>query len=289
VDHAVSQHRIYRFTSVGRPLDPAVPTNRAVLILMPLAAGVGVAWSLAGGASGWAAVQQGLVFLLAVFGAWALARELLPDLPAVAFVSLALAFLACLATPSPGLLTLFATLGLVRIVNRSTGLAARVPDSVAVTALVIWTVYRTGNPWFGAVGAYAFLLDASLRKPLKRQLPFALVCVGAMVVYIVDHDVNWLQVKVPDNLLEWLGVFALVLFSLNLVLMRKVHSKGDVGATRLDLERVKGGMSVGLLATLQGIDEWAEVVLLVATIGGLCLGIAFRRAFRPSSKGLRAG
>lgn len=284
-----SEHRIYRFTSIGRPLDPRVATNRAVLILLPVAAVAGVVWSQLGNGGGWSeGLRMGFVFPLALFGAWALGRELLPDDPAAAFASLALALVACLVSSSPGLLTLFATLALVRVVNRSTGLPARVPDSIIVLVLVIWTVYHTASPWFGAVGAFAFLLDATLKKPVKRHVPFALICLGAMVVYTVDHDVEWLDITAPHRLPEWLGVLALVLFSLNLVLLRKVHSRGDVGDARLDVERVKGGMAVAVLATLQGLDTMPDVALLAATIGGLCLGIAFRRAFRSSGKGLRS-
>lgn len=285
----MTEHRIYRFTSIGRPLDPAVPTNRAVLILLPLLAAGGAAISLfANDAGVWAAAWQGGCALLAGAGAWALARELLPDDHAAAFVSLALGFLASLAAPAGSLLLLFATLLLVRIVNRSSGLAARASDSVVVTVLVIWAVYRTASPLFGAVAALAFLFDATLRRPQRRQLVYALVCLGTMIVYIVDHDVPWLAMRVPTRLPEWLGVFALVLFFLHMVMLRKVHSRGDTGGTRLELDRVKAGMAIGALATLQGIARLPEVALLIATIGGLCLGIAFRRAFRTSAKGLRA-
>ncbi|MEJ8566695.1 hypothetical protein [Elongatibacter sediminis] len=285
----MTEHALYRYTSIGRPLEPAVPSNKAVLILLPLA-------FIGGAAAGFAGLEQGAlnalrlggISLLAAFGCWALGRELLPDDPIAAFVAMALGFLVSLASDAPGLLTLFTTLFLARIVNRTTGLKARVPDSLMVTGLVIWTVYATASPWFGAVGALAFLLDASLRRPLKRQLLYALLCAGSMVVYIVDYDVNWLTVITPGSLIQWLGVFALVLFSLNLVLMRKVHSRDDVHGERLPVERVKGAMVIGLLAALQGLDTMPDVVLLVATIGGLCLGIAFRRAFRSSAKGLRA-
>lgn len=285
----MTEHPIYRYTSIGRPLDPALPTNRAMLMLVPVAALAGAAWALAveGTGVGPAALQAG-ISALAAFGTWALGRELLPDDHAAAFVCLFLGFCVSLTSPAPGLLTLFTTLGLVRLVNRSTGLKARSTDSLLVSALVVWTVYETASPWFGAIGALAFLFDATLRKPLRRQLPYALVCLGAMVVYIVDYDVRWLDLSVPDRLPEWLGVFALVLFSLNLVLMRKIHSRGDMSDMRLDLERVKGGMAIAVLGALQGITEMPDVALLVSTIGGLCFGIAFRRAFRGSPKGLRA-
>lgn len=283
---ATLQDRISRFSSIVRVPDPSQPAERAVLIALPVAALAAAAWSLAGDSPGlWVALQRGGVMLLGTCGAWAVARELLPDDRAGALVSFALAFFACLAVAEPGLVTLFATLGLVRIVNRSSGLAARMPDSVVVAALVVWAVYATASPWFAAVGALAFLLDATLRRPLQRHLLFMLVCGVAMVVYIVDHDVAWLEAAPPARLPEWLAVIALVVFSLHLLLLRRVEAHGDAGGERLDVERVKGGMAIATLASLQGLDHLPDVVLLVASVGGLCIGIAFRRAFRASGSG----
>jgi len=283
----VSYHRIYRYTAIGRPLDPAWPSNKAVLILLPLMLTAGLVWSLYLGLGLQTAFINGLVSALAAFGSWALGREMVPDDHAAAFVSMAMALLACLAFRSPGLLLLFATLMLVRVVNRSTGLPARTSDSIMVTLLVIWAVYATQSPWFGAVAALAFVFDAILKNPQRKQLLFALVCLATMLVYMVDHDLAWLEFHAPNSLLQWLAIAAALLFGLNLILLKKVHSRGDVNGKRLNPERVKAGMAIALLAYLQGLDRMSEVVLLVATIGGLCLGYAFRRSFRSTAKGLR--
>jgi hypothetical protein len=200
---------------------------------------------------------------------------------------MAMAFLACLAFYSPGLMVLLSTLGLVRIVNRSTGLAARLSDSVVVSVLVIATVYATQSPWLGAVAALAFVLDASLKNPLRRQLLFAALCLASMVIYIVDYDVNWLSIQAPGSLLQWLAILCTLMVGLNLYLLKKIHSRGDVGGKRLNLDRVRAGMVIALLALLQGLDKMPEVILLLATIAGLCLGMAFRRSFRSTAKGLR--
>lgn len=283
----MSHHPIYRFTAIGRPLDPALPTNKAVLILLPIMLVLGLVWSLFESHPWQTAAAQGLVFALAAFGSWALGRELMPDDHAAAFISMAMALLACLSFDSPGLLMLYSTLLLVRIVNRSTGLMAMNRDSVLVTLLVIWTVYATQLPWMGAVAAVAFVFDATLRYPQRKQLLFAVMCLGTMIVYIVDHDFAWKSLHRPDSLLQWLGIAAALLFGLNLMVLKKVHSRGDVNGKRLIPERVKAGMAIALLAYLQGLGQMSQVILLVATVGGLCLGIAFRRSFRSTAKGLR--
>jgi hypothetical protein len=276
-----------RYSALVRPFDPAVAGYRVVLIATAVALLGGFIWSLVLG-QGWQSVLlNSVIFAMAVFGSWLLGRELLPDDSAAAYVSMVLAFLACLVYAPPGVLALYTTLGLVRMVNRSSGQEARKLDSVLLILLVIWTVYACQNPWFAAVAGLAFLLDASLNNPLRRQLLFAVLGFGTMVVYIVDHDVAWLDIHAPHTLLQWLAIAAILLFALNLALLKKVHSRAGPGRKRLNPERIKAGIVVALLACLQGLDSMPQFVLLVTTIGGLCLGIAFRRSFRTTTKGLR--
>ena len=281
----MANHRIYQYTSIGRSLDPSYPTNKAVIVLMPLGA-------LLGAAVGWfrhespaLALQQGLLLALVVFVSWALARELDPDDNPTAFISLACGVVVALVLDNPGLLVAFATLGLVRIVNRSTGLAARKTDSVLLMILAIVTLYTTESPLFGAVAALAFILDGSLKDPLRHQWIFGLVCLGATVVYMVDHDISPGQIRVPDSLFEWLSLAFLLIFALNILLTRKVCSTGDVSHRRLDVKRVRGGMAVGMLAALQGINELRGVAVIVAVIAGICIGMAFRKRFRAPLSG----
>lgn len=274
-----SSYRIYQYTSIGRPLDPAWPTNQAVLALLPVAAALGAALAWAGGEAVPAIVAAALRFALSLFVAWALARELDPDDQSAAFISLGLGVLVAVAAGSPGLLTAFATLGLVRLVNRSTGLAARKSDSLVLLLLSIGTIYWTASPLFGAVAALAFALDGSLRDPQRHQWVFALVSLGGTVVYMVDHDLGLGPVSAPDSLFEWLSVLFLLMFALYVALTRKVRSRGDVGDRPLDPSRVRGGMAIGLLAALQGLGQPSGVAVIVAAIAGVCIGMAVRKSF----------
>jgi hypothetical protein len=276
----MANHRIYQYTSIGRPLDPSYVTNKAVLVMMPISAVVGAAVGWFRHADPLLALQQALLFALVLFVSWALARELDPDDNPAAFISLGCGLLVALALGNPGILIAFVTLGLVRIVNRSTGLAARKTDSVVLTILSIVVIYVTGSPMFGVVAALAFVFDGSLKDPLRHQWLFGLVCLGATVVYMVDHDISLGQIRVPDALFEWLSVLVLLIFALNILLTKKVRSKGDIGRRPLDVKRVRGGMTVGLLAALQGINELPGVAVIVAVIAGICIGMAFRKRFR---------
>jgi hypothetical protein len=266
--------------SIGRPLDPAWPTNKAVLVLLPVAAvlGAGLAWAQGGGLP--ELLLRALNFALVLFVAWALARELNPDDQSVAFISLAAGVLVAVTIDSPGVLAAFATLGLIRIVNRSTGLAARKSDSALLLLLSIAVIYRNDSPLFGGVAALAFVLDGSLKNPLRHQWAFALVCLGGMVVYMVDHDIGLGQVSVPGSLFEWLAALFLLVFALDTILTRTVRARGDVNNRPLDLNRVRGGMVVGLLAALQGMARPESVAVIVAAIAGIAIGMAFRKRFR---------
>ena len=280
----MAHHRIYKITSIGRPLEPKYTTNKAVLILMPLAALMGAVTAWFDGGEFLQILQSAISFLLICFGSWALTRELFPDDNPAAFISMLLALLAALAFDSPGILIVFATLGLVRLVNRSTGKAALKSDSVIVMLLVFWVIYSTQSPIFGAVAALAFVFDGSMKEPLRHQWIFALICFGGMVVYMVDHDVGVSYFQAPDSLLEWLSVAVLLLLALDIFLLKKVKSSGDTNYKTLDLSRVKGGMAIGIFAAFQGLANVEAVIILVASVAGIGIGMAFRKAFQaPAS------
>lgn len=276
----MAYHRLHKYTSIGRPLEPRYPSNKAVLLLLPVGAVIGAVSAWTGGASAVEALQQALVFALVVFGSWALARELDPDDHLAAFISMTVAVLAALVVKDPGLLIVFATLGLVRIVNRTTGLVARMSDSILCVGLALLVMYSTSSPFYGLVAALAFILDGSLREPLRNQWVFGLVCIGGTVVYMVDHDIGLGSIPAPDALHEWLALLFLLIFALNTLLLKKVYSKADANGKVLDLNRVRGGMAVGLIAALQGLTRPESVVIIVAAIAGICIGMAFRKGFK---------
>jgi hypothetical protein len=281
----LAYHRIYKYTSIGRPLKPEYRSNKAVLILMPLGAALGAITAWMDGQTALEVLQQAVFFLLVVYGSWALARELDPDDHTAAFISMAAGVIAALLVDAPGILIVFVTLLLVRVVNRSTGLVARMSDSVIVMLLVFLVIYTTESPFFGIVAALAFILDGSLKEPLRHQWVFGLICLGATIVYMVDHDIGVTHLSAPDSLFEWLALLFLLIFALNTLLLKKVHSKGDGSGKTLDLSRVRGGMAVGLFAALQGIVRPDDVVIIVATIAGICVGMAFRKGFKAPASG----
>ncbi len=276
----MSEHRIYRVTSLGRPVEPKYPTNKAILLLMPVAAVIaGVVTSVRGGGMGESTAGALQAFLI-VFACWALGRELAPDDNPAAFVGTALAFVSLWWWPSPSLLLLFTALALSRIVNRSTGLTARLSDSLIVTALVIWTMVNLRAPLAGMVAALAFLLDARLADPNRRQWPFAAICLAAAVTQVwltgsTSLAVTSLSVTTlagPPYVIAAVTLFAFFVFGASL---RNVSSLGDVGGLALNPSRVRGGMLVvwllALQAGLQGPSVLETTIPLVAVMAGVVL------------------
>ena len=286
----MSEHRIYRVTSLGRPVEPKYGTNKAILILMPVSAvTAGVVTSIQGNGVGEATVAALQAFLI-VFACWALGRELAPDDNAAAFVGTTLAFVSLWWWPSPSLLLLFTALALSRIVNRSTGLTARLSDSSIVTALVIWTMVSLGNPLLGVAAALAFLLDASLEDPDGRQWWFTAVCLIAVAAQVVltenagpdqtildatPLDASLLDATLlasPTHVIAVVTLLTFLVLSLNL---RTVRSLGDVGGRALGPSRVRGGMLVvwllALVTGLQGPGALEMTMPVVAAMAGVVL------------------
>jgi hypothetical protein len=185
-DNPTSTDPIHRFSSLGRPLDPAFATNRAVLVLMPVAAAVfAVAGPWTPGLAGTARVWAALLGAGTVLGTWALGRELTPDDQRAAFVGMGLGVVVLLTVPGASLVLLFATLVLVRLVNRSVGLPPRLLDAVAIVALIGWSMWTTQSAWVGVVAAAAFGIDAVLPGGLLRHWAFAAL---SLVLTAVPRD-----------------------------------------------------------------------------------------------------
>ena len=250
----MDQHAIYGVTSIGRPLDKRCATNRAVSRLMPvggvIAGGVALMRGDAGLQVSWAFVAG----VLLVFGAWALARELAPDDNPAAFVSMALAFVVLPLIVPLSFLVLFTTMFLVRIVNRTVGLPARVTDSLVVTGLVFAVVYLTKSPLFGTVAALAFALDASLENPLRRQWVFGVLCLCGVGVSLTLLDV---EIGAPSFMSAGVAVLLVVItlaYLVPLLQTRFLESRGDVTGDRLAVSRVRAGMLIALLVALQALS-----------------------------------
>ena len=241
--------KITRITSVGRPIDPNYPTNRAIVIWALVVTVAGAILQVLGG-EGW--IPGGLWGIgagLAVFLAWATCREMDPDHALAAFVAAGLATVGVFCGGLPQLGAILWLLLVVRVVNRTMGLPATVLDSLSVLGLGIWLSYQ-GNWGYGAVTVIALLLDSQLPDPQRRQL--VLTGVGAVAVGLVAvlRGTMWGS----EGLAVWPGLIAAgmcAVFAPVLVGARSVESVGDETGERLKGERVQAGQGIALLAGVQ--------------------------------------
>lgn len=262
-----------------------IPTNRWVLLLLPVGLILGALKGYLGGADIIGLVSAACWFALAMFAGWALARELHPDDNPAAFLAMLFSAVVAWVATAPSLLVVFATLILARIANRSTGLAARPFDSVTALLLVFAVIYATDSPWYGVVGAVAFALDGSLVNPLRRHWAFALVCFAGTFVWLIDHDSGFGLPGAPERLFEWMSLLFLLMFLLNIMLFRTVSSVADVGTRPLDVKRIRGGMLVALLAGVQGLTDVSANSILIAVLAAISIDQAVRKSFKTPAVG----
>lgn len=236
---------LYRFSSIARPVDPAYPTNRALLLLLPVLAIAGALASAAGVGKA-PPPSAALAAMLSGFGAWAVARELVPDDNPAAFVSLVLAFGVQLAFGPATVIPLFVALVLMRIVNRTPGMPPRWLEAVLLTGFVTWAMSRLGDPIIGIGATVAFYLDASLSRPARWQLLTGTACFLASLYFVLRDGVQMPAMAVSGD--AWLALASVVLLSFGFILLgtRDVLAVGDVSRTALDPARVRGGMFIAL-------------------------------------------
>lgn len=150
-------HPVYRYSSLARPLDPNFGTNQAVIILAPLgglAVAVYIHLTNVMGIADTALIALEATFI--GFLAWALGRELDPDINQSAFVAMALALVAMAFGYNVSILNIAAVLFAVRIVNRTVG------DPLKRIDLVMMGLFAIGLSVLGAPWWTCFLIAAAL-------------------------------------------------------------------------------------------------------------------------------
>jgi len=251
---------VYRLTSIARPVDPRYPTNRALLVVVPLLAVLSVGLSGLLGLDG-GALSVALLSMLTTFAAWAVTRELAPDDDAAAFLALALAWMAYLFFAMDAVLLPFVVLFLVRIVNRSTGLPARPLDTFSVLGLCIWAAITLEQSLILLLAAAAFSLNATLKEPQRYHLLAAALCLAVFGWLVAtDHPVMSGYLTIRD----WTLIGALAAANFWVVRQNRIPaSVCDVFAKPLDGSRVNAGLLLGFLLGLQalltdGRSAWLE-------------------------------
>jgi hypothetical protein len=275
---------LQRVSGVARPLDTAYPSN--VAILAATAAVLLGAWpiiALAG--AGWfEALGSAAVAGLAVFLAWALARELDPDQERAAFAGAALTLPAMLLLGLPDLLGLFVVLLAIRVLNRTTGVAATSLDVVALLALGLWASLPDRPIYLATAGA-ALIADAVLapygRRRLLSGIGAAAVAAAGLIVFMPGGP------GAAPGIFSALVAVALAAAFVPVVLaQRGLESVADATGEVLSIRRVRAGQLLALALALgaafwQGPEGLAELSPLWAAM----VGTAAWRFLHPTPGG----
>lgn len=261
-------------TAIGRPLDPHYPTNVAIAIVTALATVAGAAWRWLEGATLLEGALWGIGAGLAVFLAWALARELDPDHGLSAFVGAGLALVALPFLGLPQLLPLFWTLLAARIVNRTVGLPARPLDSLAVIGLGLWLTWQAD--WiYGLAAAAVLFLDGWLEPPLRRHLLLSGAMLAATLVLALlgraTPDAGW-----DSGLLRFVAYLAGLVFFVATETLGDARAPCDVTGEPVRPARVRAAQLLALVTALMvmgrsGQEGFVALLPLWAAMVGVAL------------------
>ena len=269
-------------SGIGRPLDPNYPTNRAIVAVAVLVGLVGGAVQLFITDSGlldslvWSVEAAGGVFL-----AWALSRELDPDNEMSAFVSAGLWILSLAVINAPGLLALLWFLWSLRIVNRTSGLAAKPLDSVLFLTLGSWLAFQTSGIYI-VMTAVVFVLDGLLEPANRRQYIFAGLSALPGLALFLALDALFAAFQFSRGVIVPLVVVA-ILFASVIASYRRVEVRGDYTGEPLDPTRVRAAQLIALItALLVGLLGGISGVASLLPLWSAFLGVALFRIVKAA-------
>ncbi|HUV79269.1 MAG TPA: hypothetical protein VMW40_00330, partial [Candidatus Bathyarchaeia archaeon] len=240
--------KIYDITAIARPIDLKYPTNKAIVLLSMMVIVASTLVRMVTGQGFLDSVWRGFIASLAVFLSWAIARELDPEYDLSAFVTAGLSLFGLIFFDDPIIIVLFWILLLTRVVNRTSGLPARMLDSLFLLALAGWLTFY-GNITVGLMTSLAFLLDGILSRPRRHQLLFAGL---PLLIIAIPFYLN--SIKFGENELSLTLELAVVVVSLLFLLIifdsRKVRAVADQTAELLDPMRVQSAQVVALATAI---------------------------------------
>ncbi|WP_295694259.1 hypothetical protein [uncultured Maricaulis sp.] len=266
---------LYRLTSIARPLEAKYPTNRAVLIALPLIAlGLGIyAYTSAGGGAV-NAVITGLEGMLVSFLVWALGREADPDRNLTAFASAALVLYALVLGLPVAVWTLAFALMAARTVNRTVGQPAKPGDLVMVLILAGFSVFSEGYALMGVVAAIAIAIDVQLDRSRSLALIAALIALSFTVWQLITLEGDFGALLWPAAASTTLMTIIGGLVAIGLAsafLCPKPTSVCDARGEPLSHARIRGGRLVIALVLLAGMPEGNALAHALYPLGGLLL------------------
>lgn len=264
-----------QFAHLGRPIDPRYPTNFVIsrwsIIIFPII----FIFALLSGDTLIHAGFRAIVASLSIFFVWAFSREIDPQEQLSAFVSVVFMTIALFFINAQfNLLVLFYTMMMLRLVNRTVGLPAKLSNSVGLLILTAF-IALIGNWTYAVIALIAFLLDSLLPQANIRHRWFAVL---ALVILVIAFVMQSAQIEFLLPTMAYLGAIILAgLIFIPLILKSRILPvEGDVTDESLIPIRVQSGqvfilVSAYLLALWQGDASIIEFLPLWLCIAGVSI------------------
>ncbi|WP_277481573.1 hypothetical protein [Catalinimonas alkaloidigena] len=243
--------QLSNFSALSRPVDISYRSNFSVLLISfftLLAAFFYQWWYLDNefGESIWWAVQA----MLAVFLAWALGREIDPDIKASAFVAIPISFGLFLFAGSFQWWVLLAMLLLLRVGNHCTGKSVKWLDVIFCLGLCAYLCWQ-GHYLVGFAFCAAFLVDSRLPPANKLSQWYAL---AALLMAILSMIFFPAELSNNEFLFSgwWIAgvVLVLLIYLLAIREYKRPHSTEDYRVQPLNGQRVQSTQLIVLFFVL---------------------------------------
>lgn len=230
------------------------------------------------------ALGYGFGMSIGVFLSWVIARELDPDHDYSAFIGAGLALPAMFIFHPPDYIGLFWLILTLRIINRSTGLQARITDSLLISVLSTYLICKGG--WiYGLFSIIAFLLDSFLNPQFRDQLYFAVL--NAVITVMI-----WIFSGIPTYN-EALSIRVIIIaVSISLLFIPVIASSSntislsDITREKLNSTRVQAAQLFALTFALsllfcEGDAGMRKLIVLWAVFPGLSIYCFLKMIRKP--------
>ena len=266
----------HRWSSLVRRYDLGLGYNRLILLLTgaAVASGAAVGWldGLPLSQVAWRAFAGGVT----VFVAAVLAKEIDPDHPRSAVLAAALAIPTLWLARLSGLSFLLWLVLMLRFVNRSTGLAPKVTDTLALLAVTAWVGWAV-SPFLAILAGGVLVLDGLLPDGRRAHvLPGVLVALAATAWLLLGAGLSTPTPSSPELTIVLLAVA--VAFIGVILASYQITAVGDATGRPLQVARVQAAQAVGLGVALL-MASWAgpEGVVLASALWAALLGAVAMR------------
>ncbi len=230
------------------------------------------------------AALYGFRIALVIFINWAIVRELHPDAPWAAFVVVGITSVVLFFLPDPDLQMLFFMLLALRLLTRTTGIDARIPDVLLLIIFTAWLLYQ-GNLSAGVFATAAFWLNSRLPQPQPWHKYIALLLALA-TTYSVYLNTRY---SMPATLSIYINILIITLatgFALFARKMKQVQSHDDATVSPLFLKRINSAQVILLLVVTvfslwYGDEYFNKLSPVWSAFGGIFIYAAFDRTPSP--------